>query len=160
MGSVNTHAQAVGGPRGQRGVSWIDRQRLAWKTAPIFDFISEPSLKQRHIVGSWLCVLCLVCLCLCVCEMKGGVGVGVGGSMTACACVSLCVCVWVLSTHLLVYSGPLFVSILLAGLPVWETLCLKRPTEGFKDTVGWGERKWWIFRAHWNENPRSPWRPD
>lgn len=130
MGSLNTHAQAVGGrrgPRGRRGMSWTDRQSLAWKTALIFDLIREPSLKQRHIVGSWLCALCLVCVRMWWRE----------DCMYDCMCVR--VSLWVLSTHLLVCPGPLFASLLLAGLPVWETPCLKRPAEGFKDRVGRGK---------------------
>ena len=98
MGSLNTHAQAVGGPRGQRGMSWTDRQRLAWKTALIFDLIREPSLKQRHVVG---CVCYDLCVCVCVSWRRD--------CMFDCMCVQ--VSLWVLSTHLLVCPGPLFVSL-------------------------------------------------
>lgn len=54
MSSLNTHAQAVRGPRGQRVVNWMDRQRLALKKALIFDLIGEPP--------------CVSHVCVCVCD--------------------------------------------------------------------------------------------
>lgn len=140
MGSLNAHTQAIGGPKGQRGVSRTDRQRLAWKTAPIFDLIRGLSLKQRHIVGSWLRVTCFVCVRACVwCSVCRVVEVGV--SCRTAELELVCKCKSVSFIHPLAgLSRPSVVFHLSwPGCHFGETPCLKQPAGRFKDRVGRGK---------------------
>lgn len=155
MGSLNAHTQAIGGPKGQRGVSRTDRQRLAWKTAPIFDLIRGLSLKQRHIVGSWLRVTCFVCVRACVwCSVCRVLEVGV--SCRTAELELVCKCKSVSFIHPLAgLSRPSVVFHLSSpGCHFGKLHASNNQQEGLK--TGWGEGKWWIFRVHWNENPRQP----
>lgn len=116
-----SEAERPEGSERQTDKGWPER------VGPHIWFNKRAFLKTKaHCWLSALCVPCLMCVRVCT----------RGLHMYGCMCETVWVSLWVLSTRLMGYPRPLFVSLLLAGLPVWESLCLKRPAEGFKDRVG------------------------